>query len=271
MTLSFELLLDEGPDDGPGLPEGLRATYGGDWRLPTREPYVYVNFVAARDGRVSFAEPGHTAGADVSGFDDADRWLMALLRARADAVLVGDGTLRSDPGHLWTADALVQDERLGALRRAENRAAQPLQVVLSLGGELPADAALLREPGLRVVVATTAAGAARAPAGVDVLAAGGHEVEIPRLVRELHERYAVRTVLCEGGPRVYGSLLRQGQRCDEFLTLSPLVLGDDGGEPRRPSLVEGARFAPGRAPRSRLLSVRRSGDLLFLRSRYEAP
>ena len=65
-------------------------------------------------------------------------------------------------------------------------------------------------------------------------------------------------------------MLRAHLACDEFVTLSPLVLGDDlATEPRRPSLVEGARFQPGAAPRSRLLSVRRAGDHLFLRSRYD--
>jgi riboflavin biosynthesis pyrimidine reductase len=229
---------------------------------------VYVNFVTARDGRVSFMEPGHEAGADVAAFDEGDRWLMALLRARADAVVAGDGTVSTERGSVWTVEALVEDERLVDLRRAEGRVERPLHVVVSLEGALPPDAAPLQEPGLHVVVATTEAGAGRAPEGVDVVVAGRDEVEIPRLVRELHERYATRTILCEGGPRVYGSLLRQGQPCDEFVTLSPLVVGDDGSSPHRPSLVEGARFAPGAAPRSRLLSVRRSGDLLFLRSRY---
>jgi hypothetical protein len=50
-----------------------------------------------RDGRVSFSEPRHLGGGDVSGFDERDRRLMGLLRARADAVMVGDGTLKAKP------------------------------------------------------------------------------------------------------------------------------------------------------------------------------
>jgi riboflavin biosynthesis pyrimidine reductase len=81
-------------------------------------------------------------------------------------------------------------------------------------------------------------------------------------------RWGVRTIVCEGGPRLYGAMLREGLVVDEFLTVSPLLLGDDGVGAHRPSLVEAVRFPPGGAPRSRLLSVRAGGDHLYLRSRY---
>jgi riboflavin biosynthesis pyrimidine reductase len=245
---------------------------GGDWRVPEAGelPYLYVNFVTARDGRVSFNDPGHLGGGDVSGFDGRDRWLMGLLRARADAVLVGDGTMRAEPDHLWTAEFICPDDAaaFAELRRSERRAAAPLQVFLSLTGELPPDAAVLGRPELDVLVATTAAGApAAARTGAAVVELGEDTVDVRRLLAALRER-GVSTVLCEGGPRVYASLLEAGVPLDEFLTLSPLVLGDGEGGAARPSLVEGVRFAAGSAPRSRLLSVRRGGDHLYLRSRY---
>jgi riboflavin biosynthesis pyrimidine reductase len=68
---------------------------------------------------------------------------------------------------------------------------------------------------------------------------------------------------------VYGALLQAGVVDDEFITLSPLVVGASGDR-ARPSLVEGVAFDPDTPPRSRLLSVRRSGDYLFLHSRYRA-
>ncbi len=86
----------------------------------------------------------------------------------------------------------------------------------------------------------------------------------------LRRDYHIRALLCEGGPRVYGSLLRGRQLDDEFLTLSPIIVGNrppEAGRPR-PSLVEGVAFAPGATPVQRLLGVRRAGDHLFLRSRF---
>ena len=58
------------------------------------------------------------------------------------------------------------------------------------------------------------------------------------------EAYGVATVLCEGGPRAYGSLLAAGCLDDESLTLSPAVIGATPDRPR-PSLVEGVAFPLG--------------------------
>ena len=273
----FELLLERDEDGGPGLPDPFRAVYGGDWRLPVGGtlPYVCMNFCASRDGRVSFSEPGHMGGGDVSGFDDRDRWLMGLLRARADAVLVGDGTLKAEPEYVMTAAAIYPPDAsaFAALRAAEGRTPEPLHVVVSADGAVPWDAEIFSRPELEIVVATTE----RAPAGahreaaaraVDVLVLGEERAAMAGLARMLAGRWGVRTIVCEGGPRLYGSMLRERLPLDEFLTVSPLVLGDDGQGVHRPSLVEGVRFPVGGAPRSRLLSVRAGGDHLFLRSRY---
>jgi riboflavin biosynthesis pyrimidine reductase len=274
----FDVLLDEDRGDGQSLPEPFRLVYGGDWRLPLGEQYVYVNFCIARDGRVSFADPGHIGGGEVSGFDAHDQWLMGLLRARADAVMMGDGTLASEPQHLWTAEFIcpTDAEAFTALRRAEGRRPAPLVVFVSLRGGLPWEAAVFGEPSAEVLIATTTSGAraveAEAPgvaARIEVLALGDGEVDLGLLAETLAARFGVERLLCEGGPRLYGSLLRARLQCDEFVTLSPVVIGDDGvSGARRPSLVEGVRFAVEEAPRSRLLSVRRAGDHLFLRCRY---
>lgn len=277
----FVSLIDE--DDGPGLrlPAAFRRIYGGDWPLPAPEaarPYTFVNFVTSRDGRVSFAVPGHVGGGDVSLFNAHDQWLMGLLRSRCDAVLNGDNTLRLEPdllltpGHIFPADAAA----FAALRAAEGRQPVPLHVFLSLQGDLPAGATIFGRPEVPILIATTTRGVAAARAllsgraNVAVRDFGVESVDVAALLAALRREYGVGSLLCEGGPRAYGSLLGAGQIDDEFLTLSPIVIGNypAGSERPRPSLVEGIAFAPGRAPRQRLLAVRRSGDYLFLRSRY---
>lgn len=274
----FELLFDDSVSRGPGLPEEFRRVYPAAWSLPAgaARPYVYSNFVISRDGRVSFNEPGRMSGADVSGFDEHDRWLMALLRSRADAILMGDNTLRIEPDHLWTAEFVFPQDAFAfaALRQLENRTPLPLQVFLSLDGDIDlGQAEVFSQPAFHVVVATTTRGVAalRAPrataARVDVLELGDEAVDVRELLRVLHDDYGVETVLCEGGPRAYGSMLAAGCVDDEFLTLSPLVIGAAPGCPR-PSLVEGIAFAATNPPFSRPLSLHRAGDMLFLRTTY---
>jgi riboflavin biosynthesis pyrimidine reductase len=273
----YTVLFDEDTRPGRGLPPAARALYG-DWRLPELDgrPYVYVNFVVSRDGRVSFNLPGALGAASVSLFNRHDQWLMGLLRARADAVLVGDNTLRLEPEHIWTAAGIFSEETaaFAALRQAEGRATLPLQVFASFDGNILAEAAIFRQPGIRIVIATTTPGIARARALLDhstcveYLDLGAERTDIRLLTQALYRDYGVRSLLCEGGPRLYGSLLAAGEVDDEFLTLSPLVLGNAATGIPRPSLVEGVAFDPTTAPCCSLISVRRAGDHLFLRSRY---
>ncbi len=278
---NFTLLFDDDRRDTPSLPEPLRTVYGGDWRLPEvgERPYIYSNFAVSRDGRVSFNVPGHLGGGDVSAFSAHDRWLMALLRARADAVVVGDHTLRLEPDHLWTCEHIYPHDAgaFADLRTREGRAPSPVQVFLSLDGDLMAEAAVFQRPDLRILIATTARGAERArgvngAARVEVRELGEDKVDLKRLVQVLYEDFGVCTLLCEGGPRAYGGFVAAGLVDEEFLTLCPTVIGNPANSAGpRPGLIEGIAFAPDAYPKSVPVSLRRAGEHLFLKSRYIFP
>ena len=88
------------------LPPGLSALYG-PLRFPPHpdRPYVVGNFVTSLDGVAALEKPGYAGGGPISGRDPHDRMVMGLLRAVADAVVVGAGTQRAaSPHHLWTAE-----------------------------------------------------------------------------------------------------------------------------------------------------------------------
>ena len=163
------MLFDEEAHLPAYLPAPFRQIYQGDWRPldVAGRPYTFVNFVTARDGRVSFAEPGHASGADISGFSAPDRWVMGLLRAGADAVMMGEGTLHAEPDRLSTSDFIFPDdaEAFAELRRHLGLSALPLNVFVSLNGELNPAAAVFCQPNQHVVVATTERGRAQAEAG----------------------------------------------------------------------------------------------------------
>jgi riboflavin biosynthesis pyrimidine reductase len=102
---------------------------------------------------------------------------------------------------------------------------------------------------------------------VEVVAAGSESVEPRAIVAALHGRGA-RVVLCEGGPHLFGQMLRDRLIDDLFLTLAPQVAGRAMDTPRL-SLVEGAAFTVADAPWSRLVDLRRSDNHLFARYRFE--
>src|SRR5437879_6033354 len=79
------------------LPPSLPRRYGGELRFPSADrPWVFANFVTTIDGLVSFALPGRSQASLVSLGHPADRFVLALLRACADAVLARAGPLRAD-------------------------------------------------------------------------------------------------------------------------------------------------------------------------------
>lgn len=275
ITLLFD---DDRSTTGLSLPIEFQQVYAGDWVLPAavERPYTTINFVVSRDGRISYGEPGEVGGAAVAAGSSADVWVMGLLRARCDAVLMGDGTVRAEPDHCWTVAHLGGPDVAAFewLRAAEGRAAAPVQAICSLDGRIERSWRVVADDSLELVVATTTMGALEARrrlAGrprVEVVELGERRVDTAALGRWLRAERGVSSLLCEGGPGLYASMVADGAVDDEFVTLSPVLVGSHTSSgARRPSLLEGIGFVPGASPRSVPIGLRRAGDHLLLRSR----
>ncbi|MGH9196225.1 MAG: dihydrofolate reductase family protein, partial [Acidimicrobiia bacterium] len=99
---ALEVLYEASSGQEVPLPPALRSVYGR-LLMPLHEsrPYVISNYVQSIDGVVTL-DSGRSAGGPISGGNEHDRMIMGLLRSLADAVIVGAGTLRSVPRHIWT-------------------------------------------------------------------------------------------------------------------------------------------------------------------------
>jgi riboflavin biosynthesis pyrimidine reductase len=261
---ALELLFDDAPPAELPVPGELRDAYGGSPALAA--PSLCVNFVTTLDGIVALPDEPQSSHLIAAG-SEADRFVMGLLRAQADAVLVGAGTLHGSPRSRWTAERAYPPAAplYAELRRALGRPAQPTLAVLSGSGHLDTDHPGLTEPSL---VLTSERGAARLrgclPATAEALplAAEG-PLDVTTAVEALRARgHAM--ILCEGGPTVFAALAAAGLVDDLFLTLSPLLAGRVAGDGRL-ALVEEASFLPGRTVGGLLVSLRRAGSHLFLR------
>lgn len=275
ITLLFD---DDAATVGLHLPTEFQQVYGSDWMLPLPgdRPYTTINFVVSRDGRISYAEPGEVGGGPVGGGSGADLWLMGLLRARCDAVLMGDGTVRAEPEHRWTVEHLggADVSAFQWLRAAEGRTRAPVQAICSLDGRIEPHWAVVADDSLELIVATTEAGAVEARRRLggrpqaEVVSFGVDRVDTAALSRWLRAERGVSALLCEGGPGLYASMVADGAVDDEFVTLSPVLIGSHASSgARRPSLLEGVGFAPWSSPRAVPISLRRAGDHLLMRSR----
>lgn len=265
MLGAFEVLYET---DLPtyALPDELEQIYG---RLGFADRVVYSNFVSSLDGVVSLGS-GISAGSVISGKNPADRFLMGLLRACADAVVIGAGTLRATPGHLWTPAHVFPDFAASfvALRQKLGRSREPRLVILTASGRLDVEHPALVKGA---TVMTTNAGAKRIgnrlPPASDVIAvSSGRAIDVRRAYDKCNER-GFKVVLTEGGPHLMGELIKTGLLNEMFVTLSPVIAGRDGEG--RLGMVEGAELLPKVPHWSRLLSVRRQADFLFLR--YSLP
>jgi riboflavin biosynthesis pyrimidine reductase len=270
----LEVLLESG-DAQDALAPGLAAIYGGPLSFPRGggRPYLIANFVATIDGVVSFGRAVPHGTALVSGGSPADRFMMALLRAAADVIVIGAGTLRADPQHQWVPYTLVPDlaPQLEAYRQSVTGAASPAPlVVVSGSGAIPADHPALTAPRTAVTVFTTERGARNlSGSSIRVQALGADEsgrLTAQAIVDQLQAGFGARLVLCEGGPSLLGQLL-EARRVDElFLTVAPQLAGRDG-HADRPALIEGFAADAQEAPWAALVSVRKAADHLFLRYR----
>src|SRR5260370_31001566 len=253
---------------GYPLPADLARLYGG---IGFKEPVLYSNFVSSIDGVVSLgAEP--SAGSLISGKYPADRCVMALLRACADAVVIGAGTLRGSPGHLWIPSHVYPDLKasFAALRQSLGRAPEPRLGLITATGKLDmSHPALIRG----ALVITTAAAAKvfrhRLPAASEIAVMGrGRSLDLARVLRELRKR-GYHVLLTEGGPHLMGALMRERLLDDAFLTISPVAAGREGKG--RLGMIEGLELLPKTELWTRLLSARRHGDYLFLRYHFRGP
>jgi riboflavin biosynthesis pyrimidine reductase len=256
------------------LPPRLSRLYG-DFRLsaPRARAYVFSNFVSTMDGVVSLRTAGHEAGGDISGFSIEDRMVMGLLRAVADVIIVGSGTLAADSRTVWTPEAICP-ELAGAYRRLRSamaRGAPARNVVVSASGRLDLRLPVFASGKVPAVILTTAAGAKRLsrqkpPDSIEIRAIrrGAGEISARAILADVTRMTPTLRILVEGGPRLLGGFYSEGLLDEQFLTLAPQIAGrtlDDG----RFSLVMGKLFAPRHPLWGTLIDLRRGSSHLFLR------
>ena len=278
--MNFEVLFDRGED--PVSPDPAMACYGKlGFPSPAGRPWIYANFVQTLDGIVSLLGD-EASGADISGLSE-DRWLMDLLRAHADAVILGMGTLRTEQqlqrprprGPVFR----IMDSELQQLRSRLGRGRERNVLVSARADFQLSDYAVFDGDLVDATVLTTHEGARRLEtqgrAGVEVLgvktlcttARGIPTLDLAEAVALLQERYGIRYLLCEGGPSLYGSMLTAGLIDEKFLTVSPMEVGDMSVDGRRPTILPGVALGKEDAVRWQWLSCRRVADHQFHRFR----
>ena len=219
---------------------------------PPGRPYVVANMVASADGRA-------TVGGRSGGLGSpADRALFHQLRTQAEVVLVGTGTLAAE-----RYGRLVRDPALRAKREREGLAADPLACVFTRSGAVPFDVPLFADEHSTIALyGPEGTAVPECAADVRFTPLGPAALNVGAALRHLRAERGVRSVLCEGGPRLLGALLAAGALDELFLTVSPLLAAGE-----RSAIVAGEPLEP--PPALALIWVLEAAEALFLRYRVQ--
>jgi riboflavin-specific deaminase-like protein len=232
------------PDHATVTVEEAASGLGFSARGPTGRPFLALNMVSSTDGKATLE--GRTAPMSTP----ADRELFHQLRAAADGILVGAGTVRIE-----RYGRVTKTPELRAKREREGLRPDAVAVIVSATLNLPADVPLLSDPDSQVIVVT------RSDREIEGAKAQIEYLREPLLdaLGRLREEFGIRSLLCEGGPTLNSTLFSQRLADELFLTISPLVAG--AGEAL--TIVEGL---PLQEPVPlRLLTVHEAGGELFTR------
>ena len=219
-----------------------------------KRPYVLLNLVQSADGRTSIEGKASGLGTD------EDRSVMRTLRSRADAVMVGAGTVRA--------------ERLSLSLDAEDKRRVPRAVIVTNTGDLPLERNLVRDPRQDVLVFLPDS------AGKDVEGSLARYAEISRApttrsgaidvakaLEIMKFSYGIDVLLCEGGPKLNHALISANLADELFVTIAPVLVG--AGTTQEP--VAFLEDRPGEPRSLRLISSHLVGGELFMRYYIETP
>ncbi|HVY95991.1 MAG TPA: dihydrofolate reductase family protein [Solirubrobacterales bacterium] len=238
------LLPDPGPTSVDEQLEGYRP-----WEHAHDErPFVAMNFAATIDGRATISGVSGPIGSA------QDTLMLARLRTRFDAVMIGAGTMRAERYGRLAAKPETRERR-----RAAGLEPEPLMVLVSGRLDLPWDAPLFAEGGRPVLIFT---GSDEEPPALETpLELVRHEggIDLAAALATLRRDHGVRALLSEGGPRLHAEMQAGGLVDDLFLTVAPKLVGAG------PAILEGELPAVAELELAWLLEV--DGELFTRYSR----
>ena len=182
-------------------------------------PFVTVNFAPTWDARVS------TRNLTPSDFSSArDKRRLLEIRSSGDAVLAGAGTVSADRMSMGLPAMELREQR-----QARGQSEFPLRVLISNSGKLDPRWQIFQKDFSPLHIFSTELMPQRvrqALADKTILHLdAAPEVDLLKMMRVLRRKYAVRRLVCEGGPTLLRSLLTADLVDELHVTLCPRIFG----------------------------------------------
>jgi diaminohydroxyphosphoribosylaminopyrimidine deaminase / 5-amino-6-(5-phosphoribosylamino)uracil reductase len=201
-------------------------------------PFVLAQLGQSLDGRIATVS-GESRWINTDGALDH----LHRLRARADGILAGAGTV-------------IADDPLLTVRRVPGRS--PARIVIDPSGRVPPSARCLASDGVRRIVVTSRE--FEAPAGVEhiVLPASGGRICCHSIVDAL-SGLGLKRLLIEGGAGTLSGFIDAGTVDRLHLLVAPIIIG--AGKTGL-NLFPDGRLSSALRPKTRVFRLD-GGDILF--------
>lgn len=224
--------------------------------MNAKRPFVLINMAITADGKIA------TANRTVSSFGSKrDHKHLLELRATADAVMCGARTADLNDINLGPGPA-----KFRRLRLKRGLSEYNLRIVVSGSGSINSRAEVFQHRFSPLIILTTERMTATTCGrlqrlGAEIKICGKREINFPRALRWLRQRWNVKRLLCEGGGELNNTLFQAGLVDELHLTVCPKIFGGRNA----PSIADGSGFPRlADAVQLRLQSVRRIGEEMFL-------
>ena len=182
------------------------------------------------------------------------------LRASADAVMCGARTVE-------ISQALLDNggEKYRRLRRQRGLRDYPVRILVSGSGSIDPAAPIFQKRFSPIIILTTRRASHETLRQLrqladTVIVSRGQEINFPAALQQLHTKWQINRLLCEGGGELNAALFQADLVNQIHLTLCPKIFGGRTA----PTIAEGTGFARlAEATSFKLTSLKRSGDELF--------
>ena len=181
-------------------------------------PFIFINSAISADGKLSTKERKQVR---ISGKLDFER--VDELRAQADAIMVGIGTVLADDPSLT-----VKSPERKAARKASGKSENPARIVVDSAARTPLDSDIFKKgDGVRIIAVSIAAPAEKVKKLEEkalVIRTGTDKVDLVELTGKLKEM-GINTIMVEGGATLIWGMLSAGLVDEIYTFIGNLIIG----------------------------------------------
>ncbi|WP_410507788.1 2,5-diamino-6-(ribosylamino)-4(3H)-pyrimidinone 5'-phosphate reductase [Methanosarcina hadiensis] len=217
-------------------------------------PFIFINSAMSADGKLSTKERKQVK---ISGKLDFER--MDELRAQADAIMVGIGTVLADDPSLT-----VKSPERKAARKASGKSENPVRVVVDSAARTPPDADIFKKgEGLRIIAVSNSAQAEKIKILEEkalVIKTGTDKVNLSELAAKLKEM-GINTLMVEGGATLNWGMISAGLVDEIYTFVGNLIIGGKTA----PTFTDGEGFTEAEIMGLELISAEKIEEGVLLK------